>query len=80
MDNKVVLRIVLPFPLPTWNRLLACHPWQRKKIRDWIHRAVCACTSYRGGDGCVTLMVSAQKLLLMGLSCSEFAKMIRPKK
>ncbi len=32
--------IRLPFPLPTWNRLLSMHYWERKKCRDLIHEAV----------------------------------------
>lgn len=31
---------MLPFKLPTWNQLLAMNPWQRKKVRDWIHQYV----------------------------------------
>ena len=37
---KKQIRIVLPFPLPTWNRILAMHPMERKRMRDWIHIAV----------------------------------------
>ena len=33
-------QIKLPFPLPTWNRLLGANRWQRKKIRDIIHKMV----------------------------------------
>jgi hypothetical protein len=32
--------ITLPFPLPTWNRILGMNRWQRKKLRDWVHWAV----------------------------------------
>ena len=38
--QRLSIRIVLPFPLPTWNRVLAMHPWARKKMRDMIHEAV----------------------------------------
>lgn len=31
------VEIVLPVPLPTWNRLLAMHPWQRMKCRHLLH-------------------------------------------
>ena len=34
------ITIELPIPLPTWNRLLAMHPWERKKCRDMIHSFV----------------------------------------
>lgn len=32
--------ITLPFPLPTWNTILAMNQWERKELRDWIHLAV----------------------------------------
>jgi hypothetical protein len=31
------LEIVLPIPMPTWNRILAMHPWQRMELRHLIH-------------------------------------------
>mgnify|MGYP006910771500 CR=1 FL=1 len=34
------VRIELPYPLPLWNRILAMHPWSRKKLRDLIHSFV----------------------------------------
>lgn len=70
------IRIVLPVPLVTWNRLLAMNQWERKKYRDWIHRAVFI--SIHGGTGWPTRMVSRGKLQLMGLSMQEYLRMIRP--
>jgi len=29
-----------PYPLPTWNRILAMHPWQRKQLRDLLHLSI----------------------------------------
>ena len=34
------LTIILPFPLPTWNRILAMHHWERKKFRDLTDQLV----------------------------------------
>jgi len=34
------MRIILPFPLPTWNRILAMHYFERKTLRDLIHAGV----------------------------------------
>ena len=39
-ENAVTMKITLPIPLPTWNRLLAMHHWERKKCRDLIHQFV----------------------------------------
>lgn len=66
----------LPFPLPTWNRLLAMHHWERKKLRDWIHHAVSI--SIRAGTDSLTPMESAQRLQSTGLSLLEYYQMIRP--
>ena len=38
--QKKSLKIILPFALPTWNKILAMGIWQRKKERDRIHAAV----------------------------------------
>jgi Holliday junction resolvase RusA-like endonuclease len=34
------LTITLPIPMPTWNRILAMHPWERMKLRHLIHQFV----------------------------------------
>lgn len=34
------LEIELPIPMPSWNRLIAMHFWERKKCRDLIHAFV----------------------------------------
>lgn len=36
--GALLARIVLPVPLPTWNRLLAMNHWQRKRLRDATDR------------------------------------------
>lgn len=40
--------IVLPIPLPTWNRLLAMNYWARKQARDMIHSFVRCAVSKQG--------------------------------
>lgn len=70
--DRLLCRIVLPFPLPTWNRLLGVNRWQRKKIRDWIHKAVSCCEYVPTANGSPMLMVSAQKLQSTGLSIEGF--------
>lgn len=72
------MRIELPFPLPTWNRILAMHPWERKKLRDQIHRMTLLSTQYERPDQ--TLTVSPQKQSLMDLLKQEYLQMIRPTK
>jgi hypothetical protein len=39
-EKGLIRKIVLPFPLPTWNRLLSQNRWGRAKLRHWIHDAV----------------------------------------
>jgi len=39
--EKLIKTIILPFPLPTWNRLLSQNRWGRAKLRHWIHDSVC---------------------------------------
>ena len=34
------VKIELPVPLPSWNRVLSMHPYQRKKLRDLLHEMV----------------------------------------
>lgn len=72
------LKFILPFPLPTWNRILAMNPWERKRLRDWIYRAVYICIHY--GEGWPTRTVSAERLSLMGCDMRDYYQMIRPAK
>lgn len=72
------ITIKLPFPLITWNRLLAMNQWDRKKYRDWIHRAVCI--SIQEGFDSLTWTESVERLQSMGLSLADYYQMIRPKK
>lgn len=65
----------LPFPLPTWNRLLSINRWERKKIRDWIHGAVSMCC--QDVSGSQTQMVYQPKQPLTELSLQNYYMMIR---
>ena len=69
--------IVLPFAMPTWNRVLAMNRWQQKKLRDLLHRAVSLCIKY--GEGSAMRTISTAKLQLMGFDMSGYLRMIRPK-
>jgi len=84
LDGKTVkkkLVIVLPLPLPTWNRLLAMNHWQRKKTRDLLHRAVSICTRYaiepRTSGGLVKKLSLTDSLQLQRIRTAYFP-MIRP--
>lgn len=59
------LKIVLPFPLPTWNRLLSMNQWERKKLRDWIHESI-------------RRVVNNEKI--SELELKQYDALIRPKK
>ena len=41
MEPRKIMEVKLPIALPTWNRLLACNHWQRRKIRHFVHDFVC---------------------------------------
>lgn len=68
--------IELPFPLPTWNRLLAMNHWERKKCRDLIHRMTCI--SIQSGVGLPTSTEYQRKQPSMELCRLEYLAMIRP--
>lgn len=71
-----MIRIVLPYPLPTWNRVLAMHHWERKKLRDWIHASISALSAT--GDGTTTPMEYRLKPSWMALYGEDYYQMIRP--
>lgn len=59
------LVLELPIPLPTWNRILAMHHWERKKLRDLIHEITRRAVS---GERSNEIMIQ------------QYLKLIRPKK
>jgi hypothetical protein len=70
------MTIELPIALPTWNRLLAMHHWQRKKLRDLIHLFVCISIAY--GKDWPTWMEYQGKRYLTESLLQEYLQMIRP--
>jgi len=75
-EKKIVMQIILPFPLPTWNRILQMSLWEKKSLRHTIHQLVYMCI--QSGNDSVTRTVSAQKRLLMDSYLRGYYKMIRP--
>ena len=71
-----IFSAVLPFPLPTWNALLAASPWRRRAIRKWIHHAVSICTA--GDTASLTPTELVRRRSLTVLSLPEYLEMIRP--
>ena len=69
-------KVILPFPLPTWNRILGMNRWHRMKLRNWIKDAVSI--SIREGFDSLTRTESLARLQLMGLSMADYYQMIRP--
>jgi len=69
--------LVLPFRLPTWNALLAMNKWQRKKVRDVIHRAILECIQ----SGNVSLIPTEfhAKLVWTELQKQEYSETITPR-
>lgn len=74
MEKIKVIR--LPFPMPTWNRILAMGFRDRAKLRNWIHRAVFICIQEENDSLTRTELVA--KLQLMGLYMPDYLLMIRP--
>jgi hypothetical protein len=72
--QKMVVR--LPFPLPTWNRVLVMNRWQRKKLRDLIHQFVSMCIPE--GTDSLTQTEYQQRRRLMASFMGAYYGMIRP--
>jgi len=71
-EGKRQVVIKLPFKLPTWNRILGMGHWQRKQLRDSIHKLV---SIYCQSDtDSVTPMESQQRQLLM----DSYMKLLSP--
>ena len=73
-SKKLPYTLTLPFPLPTWNRVLGVNRWKRKKIRDLVKDAVSILSQYDTDS--LTPMESAEKLQLMGWSYAEYYEAI----
>jgi len=72
------IRILLPYPLPTWNRLLAMEPFKRKRLRNWIHASILQLSAIENASTIQTVYLLRQRW--MELYGPEYYQMIRPKK
>lgn len=70
------LTIEIPLPMPTWNRMLAMHPWERKKLRDLLHHAVSLSITY-GSDWPISTDYQG-KPCSTELFTAEYLQTIRP--
>ena len=72
MAEQHLVRIVLPFRLPSWNNLLSVHRWRRKRIRDLLDR--CALSLQVTSDGSETPTVLAPSTSLMPSWMRDYSK------
>lgn len=70
------IKIILPFPLPTWNRILSMSLKERMRLKKWIKGAVSKCILE--GIGSQMKTISRQKLQSMGYDVAVYFAMIRP--
>ena len=70
------ITIEIPLPMATINRMLAMHPWERKKYRDFVHHAVSELSTIETDSS--TPIISTPKQPLTKLWHSEFLQVIRP--
>jgi hypothetical protein len=70
------IKIILPFPLPTWNRILSMSLKERMRLKKWIKGAVSTCILE--GIGWQTKTISRERLALMGYDVAVYFAMIRP--
>jgi len=72
------LTIELPVPMPTWNRILQMHPWQRMELRHLLHLFVSLSITY--GTDWPTSTVYQEKQRSTDLLMLEYLQLIRPSK
>lgn len=72
------MEIVLPVPLPTWNRIIEMDRWLQKKLRDLLHLFVSLSIQY--GEDWPTQTVFQEKLCSTELLKLEYLQTIRPNK
>jgi hypothetical protein len=73
-NDELILE--LPFPLPTWNRLLSMHWAVKKKCVDSLHLFVLMSIAF--GSDWPTWTVIQSKLYSTELLRQEYLQMIRP--
>lgn len=72
------MQIEIPLPMPSWNRLLAAHFWERKKIVDLLHLFVSLSITY--GHDWPTSTTFQGKRCSTDLLRLEYLQLIRPNK
>jgi len=72
------ITIELPYPLPTWNRIMAMQHFQRMTLRHLIHLSVSELFLIE--DTITTQRELVLKPFLTGLWHLEYLSMIRPNK
>lgn len=70
------MKIEIPIPLPTWNRIIRMHPMQRYKMDNLIKQFVSLSIQYE--NGLLTPTAYQQRLQLMESSKQELLRTIRP--
>ena len=70
------LRIEIPLPMPTWNRILAMQHFERIKLREYLHHAVSMSITH--GRDWPTSMVFRSKQYSTELFRLEYLQTIRP--
>jgi hypothetical protein len=73
-----VFQFTVPTVMPTWNQILAMNQWERKRLRDSLHKLTFLSITIALGSQ--TRMGLAQKQSSMQLSVQEYLAMIRRKK
>ena len=72
------LEIILPLPMPTWNRILAMHHWERMKLRHLLHLFVSLSITH--GKDWPTSTAFQGKQQSTDLLKLEYLQTIRPSK
>jgi hypothetical protein len=75
LESKTLV-IELPFPMPTWNRVLAMQHFQRAKMRTLLHRLVSIYIPLERAS--LIPMASVINTQSTSLLIAELLKMIRP--
>lgn len=72
------IKVTIPIPMATINRLLAMHHWERKTYRDFVHFAVSELSTIETDS--LTPTISTPKRRSTELWNLEFLETIRPSK
>jgi len=64
---RLLLRVVLPFRLPSWNNLLSVHRWRRKRLRDLLDQCAASLQVTSGDYGTPTELRPSTSWMLSSL-------------